>query len=396
MEQIDLYRNRRVLVLGGEENPALPILKSLGQKGVHLSVASHVPYAPGLYSRYTSTRLRSPDPWENEEAFVTWALDICWKGRYDLVIPLGEMTSLWVARNQKEFNKHTHVPFPNLDTYMVGRDKALSMKAASKLAIPIPETFYPEEESVEAISKLVSYPAVVKPRVSYGARGISYPKNRGELKACYQRTVERYGGVIIQEFIPQTGRQYKVQSIQDLTRKVKTIGIYEKVRYYPPTGGSSTLNLTVDRQDICEIAQYFVEGIGWYGIGDCDFIEDPRDGIIKLIEINPRFTRSIRILVEAGMDFPALLLRAALGEELPFSNSYRTGLFMRYLLPDCAWFLRSQDRFKAKPNFFTFFGKNLIYEMLTLDDIKPGIVYLFSQIGKLMNKKSRSKLLRQG
>jgi D-aspartate ligase len=393
LEQIDLYRNRRVLVLGGEENPALPVLKSLGQKGVHLSVASHLPHAPGLWSRYTNTQLRNPDPWENEDAFVAWALDICRRGRYDLVIPLGEMISLWVAKNQEEFRKYTRVPLPELGTYMVGRDKALTMKEASKLAIPIPKTFYPEEESVEAISRLVSYPAVVKPRISYGARGISYPAGPEELKEVCQRTAKQYGKLIIQEFIPQTGKQYKVQSIQDSTRKVKAVGVYEKVRYYPLTGGSSTLNVTLRRDDICGLATKFVEGIGWYGIGDCDFIEDPRDGIIKLIEINPRFTRSIRILVEAGLDFPDLLLRASQGEELAFQNAYKMGLYMRYLLPDCVWFLKSRNRFRAKPSFFRFLAKDLIYEMLTIDDPKASLAYLYSNIAKLFDSKARRKLL---
>jgi D-aspartate ligase len=382
-----------VLVLGGEENPVLPVLKSLGRKGVRLSVASHLSFAPGIWSRYTHTQLRSPNPWKGEEGFVAWALDVCSRGSFDLIIPLGEMTSLWVAKNQKEFKKFTHVPFPDLDTYMVGRDKALTMKEASRLGIPIPKTYYPEDDPVEVIAACLSYPAVVKPTVSYGARGISYPSGPEKLIEVCRRTINQYGKIIIQEYIPQTGKQYKVQSLQDLTGKVKAVGVYEKIRYYPITGGSSTLNVTLKRDDICRLATKFMEGIGWYGIGDCDFIEDPRDGVVKLMEINPRFTRSIRILVEAGIDFPDLLLRASKGEELTFQNSYETGFYMRYLLPDCVWFLRSRNRFTSQPSFFRFFGKNLIYEMLTLDDPKASLAYLCSNVAKLFGTESRRKLL---
>jgi len=30
----------------------------------------------------------------------------------------------------------------------------------------------------------------------------------------------------------------------------------------------------------------------------------PRDEVLKLMEVNPRFTRTIRVLVEAGRDYP--------------------------------------------------------------------------------------------
>lgn len=390
-----ILKGKRVLVLGGEENPALPVLKSLGSKGVHLTVASHVACAPGLWSRYTTARLRSPNPWEGEERYTEWALGICRSGEFDLVIPLGEMSSLWIAKNQNQFLSYTQIPFPDVKTYMIGRDKALTMKAAAQLGIPIPKTYYPDEGPIDDIACRISYPAVIKPRISYAARGIFFPENKSELKKLYSYAAARFGGCIIQEFIPQTGMQYKAESIQDSTGQVKAIGVYDKPRYYPTTGGSSTLNRTVYRPDICKLTKTFVEGIGWFGIGDCDFIEDPRDGVVKLMEINPRFTRSIRILVEAGLDFPAMLLRAALGEELSQQNFYKIGLHMRYLIPDCLWFLKSDNRWRAKPSFFKFLGNDLIYEIFSFHDPKPGAAYLASIIAKMTNKKNRSRLLRK-
>ena len=294
------------------------------------------------------------------------------------------------------FKAFTRVPFPDLDTYMIGRDKALTMKAASRLGVPTPETFYPEDEPVASIASRIGYPAVIKPRIGYGARGIFYPKSKEELIAILPRAEADFGKCIIQEFIPQEGMQYKVESVQDNSKRVKGIGVYSKPRYFPPTGGSSTLNITVDRPDICGLAIRYLEGIGWFGMGDCDFIEDPRDGIVKLMEQNPRFTRSIRILVEAGVDFPVMLMRAVLGEDLPVVSNYTIGLQMRYLLPDCMWFLKSRERWKARPSFFRFFGKNVIYEMFSAHDPLPGGMYLLSNAGRLLSTGARRRLLRRG
>ncbi len=387
--------NKKVLILGGEENPALPVLKSLGNEGVHLTVASHLSCAPGLFSKYTSIRLRSPDPWKGEQQYTAWTLDECNKNSYDLLLPLGEKATLWIANNQDAFKPYTHVPFPVSEVYMIGRDKALTMKVADRLGIPIPTTYYPDEEPIKSIAQRVDYPVVVKPRISYGARGIYYPKNPQQLEQLHDVAVHQYGPCIIQEYIPQTGMQYKVESILDRNHKVRAVGVYDKPRYFPPTGGSSTLNRTVHRLDLCQLSTIFLEGISWYGMGDLDFIEDPRDNIPKLMEMNPRFTRSIRILTEAGLPFPKMLLELAIGEMPAEITEYKIGLHMRYLLSDCVWFLKSSERWRANPSFFKFFGKNLIYEMLSLEDPLPSIIYLWGQLYKAINKKSRARLFRR-
>lgn len=386
---------KKVLVLGGEENPSLPVLKSLGSKNVILTVASHDPWAPGLFSRYTAVRLKSPNPWISENRYIEWVINTCRTGGFDLVIPLGEKTSLWVAKHKSEISPYTTVPFPDYEIYMICRDKALTMKAAEKIGVPVPRTYYPEEKTLEEISKSISYPAVVKPRISYGARGIYYPRNYEELKQCYALAVESCGPCIVQEYIPQDGMQYKVELFIDHDRQVKIIGVYDKPRYYPPEGGSSTLNRTVHNPVLCSEAKKMMQGVNWYGIADCDFIEDPRDGRYKLMEVNPRFTRSIRILVEAGLDYPAALLQSAQGKPVAFSNQYQIGLHMRYLLPDIMTFIKSKNRLQMEPNFFQFLGKNLIYEMLSPHDPKPGFFYLCSQLRKLLKSESRSKMIKR-
>jgi predicted ATP-grasp superfamily ATP-dependent carboligase len=388
------YCNKRVLVLGGEENPALPVLKSLGKKGIHITVASHKKTAPGLYSKYTTLRMISPDPWRDEKIYIDWALNICRSGMFDLIIPLGEKATLWIAKNQEKFVKYVNTPFPEIAVYMIARDKALTMKAARQFSIPIPKTFFPDEEALISIAKKIKYPVVVKPRISYGARGIYYPENPQELKSMYEMAVEEYGPCIIQEYIPQTGMQYKAESVVDKNNKVLAVGVYDKPRYYPVSGGSSTLNRTVYRPDINTLSTQFLEGIKWYGIADIDFIEDPRDGQIKMMEMNPRFTRSIRILVEAGLDLPSYLFDIALNKHPETKDDYLIDLHMRYALPDCMWFVKSQDRWISKPNFFNFFGKNQIFEMFSFNDPLPGLVYLYTQIFNLLSPKSMKTLLR--
>jgi len=269
------------------------------------------------------------------------------------------------------------------------------MKEAERLGVPIPKTYYPDDVGIETVAKEIPYyPVVLKPCISNGARGICYPKNKEELVSLYAKIRAEYKECIVQEFIPHSGMQYKAEILLDAKQKILAAGVYDKPRFFPPTGGSSTLNSTVDRPDIIELAIRFLSGIGWYGMGDCDFIVDPRDNIPKLMEVNPRFTRSIKILVSAGLDYPYLLYLLAIGEDVEPQFEYRKGLYLRYFLSDCVWFLRSHNRFQSRPSFFWFIGRNLRYEIFSWTDPAPVLAYYLVFFGRMLSRKERKFLLR--
>jgi predicted ATP-grasp superfamily ATP-dependent carboligase len=188
--------------------------------------------------------------------------------------------------------------------------------------------------------------------------------------------------------------QYKAEIILDKNKKVLASGVYDKPRFYPPEGGSSTLNSTVDRPDIIQLAVDFLSGIEWMGMGDCDIIVDPADGVPKLMEVNPRFTRSIKVLIVAGLEYPWLLYRLALGLPCEPQYDYIKGLYLRYFISDCVWFLRSKDRFRAKPSWFKFFGRNMHEELFSWSDPLPSFVFTLSMFLRLFSAKERKFLLR--
>jgi predicted ATP-grasp superfamily ATP-dependent carboligase len=183
--------------------------------------------------------------------------------------------------------------------------------------------------------------------------------------------------------------QYKAEILMNKQQEVVSWIVYNKPRHYPPKAGSSTINCTVDRQDILKIAEKILSHMGWYGMGDCDFIEDHRDNTPKLMEINPRFTRSIKIASISGVDFFYKLYQLAMGEKVTPDKKYTVGRYLRYLSGDILWFLRSEDRFHTKPNFFRFFDKNMKYEICSIKDPGAIIGYLFHKIVLIFNKEER-------
>jgi D-aspartate ligase len=94
------------------------------------------------------------------------------------------------------------------------------------------------------------------------------------------------------------------------------------------------------------------------------------------------------------LEYPYLLYRLALGLPVEPQFDYKKGLYLRYFLSDCVWFLRSKNRFKAKPSFFWFFGRNLRDEIFSWADPAPTLAFLIVFFSRLFNPKSRQAMLR--
>ena len=57
---------------------------------------------------------------------------------------------------------------------------------------------------------------------------------------------------------------------------------------------------------------------------------DSSTGKPYLMEVNGRFWGSLQLAIDAGVDFPRLLIAAALGEEVPSQLSYKIGVRSRW------------------------------------------------------------------
>jgi predicted ATP-grasp superfamily ATP-dependent carboligase len=115
-----------------------------------------------------------------------------------------------------------------------------------------------------------------------------------------------------------------------------------------------------------------LKAMGWFGVAMVEFKVDPRDGVPKLMEVNPKFWGSIALPIAAGVDFPYLLYRMALDGDVAPVSAYKIGVHCRWLLPgDILNFIFNPDRFRLTPSFFQFHADNLYYDLLDWDDLAP-------------------------
>lgn len=305
-----------------------------------------------------------------------------------------EETLLLLAKHQSEISKHTYLLIPDLKKIEFVRDKGNLIRFAETHGIPTPKTshfplsFFPspsrgegrvgvphhqgEKVNLELDFDSIPIPAVIKPRISSGSFGIAYVKRREDLVPLYQRVHERYPFPLIQEWIPDGGGIFGFSALFDGASNMKAAFIHRKLRMYPVQGGPSTLREGVEHPQIMELGFSLLKSLNWKGVAMVEFKVDPRDGIPKLMEVNPRFWGSLHLAVVSGVDFPYFILKMARGERFEPVLHYTVGKRCRWLLfGDILHFIKNPNRFHLRPSFFHFFEPDTSYDIISKEDPLP-------------------------
>ena len=384
----------RILVLDGDTRQSLPVMRALRKAGHHVTVACESRLSVGWFSRLPHRRVLLPPPSRPAE-FADALERLVSAGDYDVTIPLFDLIATLVVEHRERLDPHTSIPLPPGEIFALARDKAATMKICAAHDIPAPRTFHPDEEPVAEIAERLSYPALVKPSVGHGAIGIAPVRSGDDLAPVLAAARKAHGPCLLQEFIPHTGLQYKAQLFRDESGGYHAGIVFSKIRFFPVTGGTSSLNCTVDRPDVLETCRRLLDAMGWIGYADVDLIEDPRDGQVKVMEVNPRVTGSVKIAFAAGIDFSDLLVCQALGREYRGYPGDGTKIYMRYLPLDILWFLYSPERFRARPSWFRFWGRDLCYQVLSPSDPGPFLALGLSGLARLAKPSVRESKLRR-
>jgi len=343
-----------ILVTDGLWRKSLAVARSLGRAGKQVAVGEMTPLCCAFFSTYCREKLLYPSPRTKPDRFVEFIKDKLKTGKYEAIYPMEEETLLLLGKERDWICEHTLFPFPENAMIESVRDKASLMKTAEQAGFPVPKTILVNnaEELEERIDE-VPLPAVIKPRISSGARGIEYVREREELIPAYNRVDSKYSRPLIQEFIP--GESFGVPCLGDGEGGMPAVFIHRRLRSYPTSGGSSTLAESVESSKLVEIAERWIKHLRWYGVAMLEFRLDERDGRFKLIEMNPRFWGTTALPTACGVNFPLLLYKMAAGEEIPHIREWKTGVKARWLFPgEILHYLDNKD---ARKNWKTFFKK---------------------------------------
>ncbi|ABL66605.1 carboxylate--amine ligase [Chlorobium phaeobacteroides] len=383
-----------VLLLDAHTIQALPVMKALKKSGHKVFIECETKKSYGYYSRYSDVKFIKPLVDYNSNVYLQHIIKLVEKYDIDILLPLFDDSAQFASKYKEILKCILLLSVPTYDVFLKGYRKNNLMCFCKENGIPHPKTIELTIENIDYAAEYTGLPAIIKPDISFGARGMMFVNNIKEIKILLKNILRIYGTCTLQEFIPPGGRQYMVHHFRTVADEFLSSMVVEKIRYYPETGGSSCCNRTISYVEIETLTKKVLSKLNWEGIAHFDLIEDPRDNVIKIMEINPRLSGSIKSSFKAGVDYANIYVDYCLGNQIENYN-IKYNVYVRYLGLDILWFLKSVNRFNSNPSWFKFIGKDICFQEGGLDDPFPFLFGTYSGIKKLFDfdfRKSKSGL----
>lgn len=247
-----------------------------------------------------------------------------------------------VIENRKILEKHFILQEGNDEVTLAMLDKFKTYELAKNLNIPCPRTININNiEELKLISENIEYPCLLKPRVShkfsyrFQGKKLFEVKNKKELFEYYGLTQKYNLMMTVTELIPLGSKGYDGYYTY-LDENGNPMFHFTKIRLRqrPNLSGLGTYNVTNWNQEVMELGLKFLKGIGLRGIGTLEFIRDARDGKLKLLECNPRFTGTTELVHKSGLNWALFVYNRLTGLPLPPMNYYKKNVYIIKPLED--------------------------------------------------------------
>ncbi len=313
------------------------VLWSLGQKGIPVHVGDASSLAMSRFSRYARSFTCLPDFFAEPQAYIEALLDALKKTGASVLLPCHEDTGL-VSRYRDRFPEHIRTAIPTWETYQLMEDKLKSVDYIRRFNGMAPQS-YPihSREQLEELSRTLSFPLVLKARSGNSAKGVTIVRNPQELHNKFEEFIrlfhlpqERWP--FLQEFLP--GRAVGICALYNQGQCLAWFGEEYLRCKEPGRFGTSTLRRTWEDETVIQKALTVLDSLRWHGLVHMDLIEDS-EGNFKIIEINPRPWGAIALSIFAGVDFPWMWYRLAVGHPVCFDSFVRRQIYCRWILGDC-------------------------------------------------------------
>lgn len=375
------FKGKRVLLLEGYTRQSLSLLRELKALGCETFLLCNSKWDCGFWSRYADHKIMGVCDRNNYSKTEKYIVDLVKTGQYDVVIGPFDFSAEILSHNKMELDQYAHLAVNEQRPFDLAHNKMSVMRTCFNNNIPHPHTLFDVKSLEDIRNSDILFPLFIKPCDGAGAKGCHTCQTFEDLEKCVQANNIDVSNYIIQECIPIDSRLVSEALFIDNDNSVKSAYQYECVRFFPLSGGTGTMNETIDRADIHETSIRLANALNLKGSVAVDLMIDSRDDVGKVLEINPRILACSAIGLYAGVNQTQQILEMAFGEEVSIQMEYKTGMRMRMLQTDVLWFLKSPDRFKAKPSWFNW--KNTKEQTFQWDDPIPWFVFLFNGLKNL-------------
>lgn len=298
-----------VLLYGGEEKLALPVIRSLGQQlGVSIHLATrHTTNV--CYSRYLQSfhQLTEANHFQQLKRIISTT-------RADVLLPVDELATRFVIQHQTNFGKYVALPpLPDPEIFELVINKESLNNWLQDNNFPFAHFKLLDDNRSATDFRDWTYPLLLKPiwdgGGDRGGKNVRLMESYSQLERFLRRTNPVSGSYLVQEYIPGYDIDCSLLSNQGklLAYTIQKGFITSQLQYSP---GIELLDEPALRDQL----EFMISALDWSGIAHLDFRYDQRDGSFKLVDFNARYWTTLLGSLAGGINFPDLACQTALGQ----------------------------------------------------------------------------------
>jgi D-aspartate ligase len=326
------------VVLGGAV-AALAVARSLWHSGVRVDLLADGSKSPARHSRACRRYVPPADSEAVSDGWMTWLQN---DSEPSVLLPCSDEGVEFISRHRVELEAAGHRAWEANDEGSLNMlDKARAYEIARGAGVGAPRTL-----TVTSLAELEGldfpFPCGIKPLYAHRFRRQFKTNAKGVTVATAEQArlvlapaLQAGHPMLITEVIGGPDDQYRSyftyidehgESLLSFTKR--------KLRQYPTHFGLGCYHLTEWNPEVARLGFQFTRAAGLRGLVNMEFKPDPRDGELKLIECNPRFTEVTGQVRAAGIDLALLAYNRLLGLPLPPTDSFKDHLAMWYPVDD--------------------------------------------------------------
>ena len=308
---------KTLVIVMGQSRTGVSTNQLLGRRGIAVVKVAKNPKALGAYSRYGTFEQVEPGDTASLLSLMKRAKERT--GVRPVLIPTSDEMVEWLSDDRATLQKEGSFLLPEKKVIDSLLNKALFAREASRLGVSVPKIMHIEraEGPVDILHERL-FPYVLKPSnghpLGFGEEKALWIETEKELKTVSDRLFQEGVSFLIQEAIPgEDSCHWSCAVYLDADGEPLACFTARKIRQYPPVVGMASLCESQWNEQVASEAITLLQKLGYVGVAEVEFKEDPRDGVLKVIEINPRLWAQHPLAARCGLDFAFLLYQGSLG-----------------------------------------------------------------------------------
>lgn len=302
------------VIVTGAFQTGVVLMRDLSRRGVRVCCIDHTPGQRGFHTIYGKGYF-CPNPEESPQGWLAFMHSLAKQlGGKPVLISSADVYVTAIAEHADELDEHFIFARSVVSQALLATKKR-QYELSEFHGLPVPRTkFVTSREEIAAFGEVARFPCLLKPvhfrdwmRLPAGHplldQKIVIVDSKDDLLVKYRLASEASSELVAQEIIegPDTAKMVYLSCYGKSGQRLGHCMV-RQLRTYPKDFGSASVVEPVIDNEADGLCDQFLRGMGYTGICEIEIKRDTRDGQVKMIEANPRYSLTADAATYAGVE----------------------------------------------------------------------------------------------